>query len=83
MSLEEYGKHFKNRVLFYPCAGRDIDVPIDVFVPHITEFWFVDEAYTREGSCLFSLRLVFVILGGSSRFWGWTLGTTSRSGFGG
>jgi hypothetical protein len=29
-----------------------------------------------EGSCLFSVRRVFVIVGRSSRFWGWTPVTT-------
>jgi predicted nucleic acid-binding protein len=33
-------------------------------------------------SCLFSLRLVFVIFCMSGSFWGWTLVTTSKSGFG-
>jgi hypothetical protein len=34
-------------VLFYPSSGGDIDRPVRVFVPSVTEFWFVDFAYSK------------------------------------
>lgn len=35
--------------LFYPCSGRDLDVPIRLFSPLVTEFWFVDRGYFTPG----------------------------------
>lgn len=35
--------------LFYPCSGNDIEVPIRLFSPHVTEFWFVDRGYFTPG----------------------------------
>lgn len=31
--------------LFYPCSGNDLLVPIEVFSPYVTDFWFVDRGY--------------------------------------
>jgi hypothetical protein len=36
-------------VLFYPCSGNDLAVPIEAFSPAITEFWFVDHGYFSPG----------------------------------
>lgn len=41
--------HLKDTCLFYPCSGPDWLEPIQRFVPHIREFWFVDPAYFRDG----------------------------------
>jgi hypothetical protein len=35
----------RRRVLFYPCAGGDIDTPVAAFSAIIDEFWFVDVNY--------------------------------------
>ncbi len=35
--------------LFYPCSGRDLDVPIRLFSPTVPEFWFVDRGYFTPG----------------------------------
>ena len=35
--------------LFYPCSGNDLDAPIRIFSPHVTEFWFVDRGYFTPG----------------------------------
>jgi hypothetical protein len=34
--------------LFYPCSGRDWDLPIDTFLPWVDDFWFVDVNYRVE-----------------------------------
>lgn len=39
----------ENSTLFYPCAGNDFFVPIHVFSPFFTEFWFVDRGYFSPG----------------------------------
>lgn len=31
--------------LFYPCSGRDILAPVNLFAPYINSFWFADIAY--------------------------------------
>ncbi|MCI0332065.1 MAG: hypothetical protein L0228_02415 [Planctomycetes bacterium] len=33
------------RTLFYPCAGDDWRSVVSLFVPEITQFWFVDICY--------------------------------------
>jgi len=43
--LEEPASHFQSRRLFYPCSGLDIFDPLNIFLSHIEEFWFVDIAY--------------------------------------
>ena len=43
--LEEAASHFKSRQLFYPCSGSDIFDPINIFLPHVEEFWFADLRY--------------------------------------
>lgn len=35
--------------LFYPCSGNDLEVPIRLFSPFMTEFWFVDRGYFTPG----------------------------------
>ena len=35
--------------LFYPCSGNDLEVPIRLFSPTVTEFWFVDRGYFTPG----------------------------------
>ena len=35
--------------LFYPCSGNDLDVPIRLFSPFVTDFWFVDRGYFTPG----------------------------------
>lgn len=35
----------KDMALFYPCSGDDLLVPIEIFSPYVTDFWFVDRAY--------------------------------------
>jgi hypothetical protein len=69
LALEE-GRQFSTRV-----AGLFLFLPVllNLDLPH---------AVTQAGSCLFSLRLVFVIFGRSSRFRGWTPVTTRMNGFG-
>ncbi len=35
--------------LFCPCSGNDLEAPIRLFSPHVTEFWFVDRGYFTPG----------------------------------
>lgn len=35
--------------LFYPCSGNDLEVPLRLFLPCVTEFWFVDRGYFTPG----------------------------------
>lgn len=35
--------------LFYPCSGNDLSVPIQLFSPFVTNFWFVDRGYFSPG----------------------------------
>jgi hypothetical protein len=35
--------------LFYPCAGHDVFLPLELFAPFVTEFWFVDRGYFIPG----------------------------------
>jgi hypothetical protein len=41
--------NLESPVLFYPCSGNDLAVPIEAFSPAITEFWFVDHGYFSPG----------------------------------
>ena len=36
-----------SKVLFYPCSGSDLEVPVTHFAPVIDVFWFVDRGYFR------------------------------------
>lgn len=36
-----------SKVLFYPCSGFDLEVPVTHFAPVIDVFWFVDRGYFR------------------------------------
>ena len=42
-------EHVEGTALFYPCSGSDLDVPIRLFSPFVTEFWFVDRGYFTPG----------------------------------
>jgi hypothetical protein len=35
--------------LFYPCSREDFEDCIELFSPHVDEFWFVDIAYFKVG----------------------------------
>lgn len=37
--------YIENTALFYPCSGNDLVVPIQLFAPSVTDFWFVDHGY--------------------------------------
>jgi hypothetical protein len=41
----------KDTALFYPCSGNDLMLPIQLFSPYVTDFWFVDRGYFRPGHC--------------------------------
>ncbi len=34
--------------LFYPSSGRDWAVPIELFLPYVSSFWFVDRSYREN-----------------------------------
>ena len=36
--------------LFYPCSGDDVAVPVRIFSPFVTDFWFVDKGYFVPGN---------------------------------
>ena len=40
----------KDLTLFYPCSGRDLSVPIKIFSPYVTDFWFVDCNYFSQNT---------------------------------
>ncbi len=42
--------HVKDTSLFYPCSGGDLTVPIRIFAPFVTDFWFVDKGYFVPGN---------------------------------
>jgi hypothetical protein len=46
--LNESLKAVEGTTLFYPCSGADLAVPIRLFSPAVSEFWFVDLAYFRS-----------------------------------
>lgn len=39
----------RDTCLFYPCSGGDLVIPIQLFSPFITDFWFVDKGYFSPG----------------------------------
>jgi hypothetical protein len=41
-------KAIDGTTLFYPCSGTDLVVPLRLFSPTVSEFWFVDVAYFRN-----------------------------------
>ena len=45
----EYLERVKDSVLYYPCSGNDLRVPIEMFSPYVTDFWFVDRGYFSSG----------------------------------
>lgn len=40
----------KDSTLFYPCSGNDLLIPIELFSPYVTNFWFVDRTYFMKNS---------------------------------
>lgn len=42
---EDVRQCIDGKALFYPCSGDDWQVPVMLFSPVITDFWFVDLAY--------------------------------------
>lgn len=38
-------ENLRDGCLFYPCAGDDVLLPVELFAPFITDFVFVDKAY--------------------------------------
>ena len=46
---EDALKAVEGTTLFYPCSGTDLVVPLQLFSPTVSEFWFVDVAYFRNG----------------------------------
>jgi hypothetical protein len=42
-------ERINNSKLFYPCSGNDWKIPIKLFSPHVTDFWFVDKGYFSRG----------------------------------
>lgn len=39
----------KGTSLFYPCSGNDMLLPVQLFSPYVTDFWFVDKGYFSPG----------------------------------
>lgn len=35
----------QDSALFYPCSGNDLLVPVEIFAPYVTDYWFVDCNY--------------------------------------
>ncbi len=46
---EEALSRVRDTALFYPCSGNDTSVPIQLFSPHVTDFWFLDFGYFSPG----------------------------------
>ena len=42
-------EEIKDTTLFYPCSGNDLVVPVQLFAPFVTDFWFVDSGYFSSG----------------------------------
>jgi hypothetical protein len=42
-------ERISNSKLFYPCSGNDLQTPIKLFSPYVTDFWFVDRGYFSRG----------------------------------
>lgn len=45
----EHLETVRDTALFYPCSGNDLAVPIEIFSPYVTDFWFVDSRYFLDG----------------------------------
>jgi hypothetical protein len=45
---EESLRSVEGTTLFYPCSGKDLVVPLRIFSPTVSEFWFVDVDYFRD-----------------------------------
>jgi hypothetical protein len=41
--------HVAGGTLFYPCSGADWAVPVALFAPLVSDFWFVDRGYFIPG----------------------------------
>lgn len=39
----------KGTTLFYPCSGYDVFVPIQLFSPIVSDYWFIDRGYFSPG----------------------------------
>ena len=39
----------RQKNLFYPSSGKDRSVPLRLFAPYVTDFWFVDKRYFTAG----------------------------------
>ena len=42
-------ERINNSKLFYLCSGDDLKIPIKLFSPYVTDFWFVDRGYFSRG----------------------------------
>jgi hypothetical protein len=42
-------ERINNSKLFYTCSGNDLKIPIELFSPYVTDFWFVDKGYFSRG----------------------------------
>jgi hypothetical protein len=40
----------KDKLLYYPFSGYDVEVPVRMFIDYVSEFWFVDTGYFSQGS---------------------------------
>ena len=45
-------KHVESTQLFYPASARDYLAPIEMFAPHVKDFWFADIAYFGQDDML-------------------------------
>ena len=50
MLTEDVLSTISGSTLFYPCSGTDLLVPVRIFSPFVTNFWFVDRSYFSPGS---------------------------------
>ena len=46
---QEILEKLSDSCLFYPCSGKDMQTPIKLFSPFVTDFIFVDKGYFRPG----------------------------------
>jgi len=42
-------QYIKDTTLFYLCSGHDLDIPINLFAPTVSDFMFVDKGYFCPG----------------------------------
>lgn len=52
-------KSVEGTTLFYPCSGNDFIAPLQLFSPFVSEFWFVDMGYFRNGDRADRVKAVF------------------------